>query len=277
MVFRGKEICGLFAVVASVLALLATAGCAWISAAPPEKPGTGTVTVDARRPFAGSPAEKYADGRAGIAAPKARAVRGFTAKEVAETYAWARKVMVAAHLDRPTLAGEKPNAYLRLLDSDERKDFVKNLNSPSMDHNTRILVTSFAPGTAELVGDVIKVSGSMTAKSVASWIVEGGRQLNVVADYRFVYAVRKPGEPEKITRVVVRDRSTIAFYRIGPDKEEFKSVEESEIWVAGADCDRKGGFIYPDYELVVAASGDAVDPYSSDEPSTLVCGQATRI
>lgn len=241
----------------AVLVAAGISGCETVSV--PETPQP-VARIDPRRPFAGSPAERYADGPAGIVPPKARAVRGFSVKDVAAAYSRAKKVLTAAHLDRPTLAGGRPNAFIKLLEPDERKEFVKKLDHRDPNENTRIWVTSFAPGEADLVGKVIKVNGSMKAVSVRSFLPEGGRELEIRYDYRFVYAIRNPSVPKKITRVLVHVSGLYSFYRFFEDDKGIFSVEAGSVAVAGAKCESTDGFIHPDYDPVEATES-AVDPY----------------
>jgi hypothetical protein len=59
-------------------------------------------------PFLGTPAQDYADGSAGIVIPPAHAVGSFSAADVAAAYHKTRKMLIAAHLNVPTLDGGAP-------------------------------------------------------------------------------------------------------------------------------------------------------------------------
>ena len=158
-------------------------------------------------PFLGTPAQSYADGAAGIVIPHARAVGSYSAAEVAAAYRETRGLLIAANLSPPTLAGGAPNAFASMLIRQQRSFFVDRLNHIGLSHgiqkSTRTWVTSFAPGTTQLVGDVIKVHGTMraTAGKNGSYSV-----LQITGDYLFVYAVERPDQPSTLMRVVVRYR-----------------------------------------------------------------------
>lgn len=176
-----------------------------------EKPAV--ITADA--PFAGSPAEKFGDGADAIVIPPAKRVGRFSARDVTHAYRVTKKILVAAYLDRPTLMGGKPVAYARALDPEQRKTFLRLLDHKNQDKNSRSWVVSFGRGEAELVGDVIKVKGSMAARQGKD--ENGDPELWVEYTYRFVYAVRKPGT-DKITRVMAYDKARTEFWRDSPGR-----------------------------------------------------------
>ena len=49
---------------------------------------------------------------------------------------------------------------------------------------------SFAPGSTRLIGSVVKVEGTMSAKSVS---VSGTTALAITVNYVFTYAIEPPG------------------------------------------------------------------------------------
>lgn len=145
-------------------------------------------------PYLGTPAQSYADGSAAIVIPPAHAVGSFSAAEVAAAYRKTKKMLVAANLNGPTLNGGAPDAFANLLIPQERSWFVAHLDKTGVDakgyaKSSRGWVVSFAPGTTQLVGGVIKVHGSMAASAIKSDDVP---VLRVHADYLFVYAVEAP-------------------------------------------------------------------------------------
>ncbi|MEO3860455.1 hypothetical protein [Acrocarpospora sp. B8E8] len=158
--------------------------------------------IDADRPFAGSPSEKFADGADGIVIPGAMPVEGFSFQDVAEAYKTAKELLEAAYLDRSTLLGGHPDAYANLLDPEQRAWFLQGL---VQEKSTRYEVMSFAPGIVDLVGPIIKVQGSMSAISAVD---AGNRKLYVAVEYRFVYAVRPKGRkgPVELVMSYVKDR-----------------------------------------------------------------------
>jgi hypothetical protein len=79
----------------------------------------------------------------------------------------------------PTLAGGAPDAFANLLIPEQRAQFVAGLDRTGVDaqgltRSTRPWITSFAPGTTQLVGDVIKVHGIMAGSTGRNggWHVE---------------------------------------------------------------------------------------------------------
>ncbi|RBQ20425.1 hypothetical protein DP939_11630 [Spongiactinospora rosea] len=242
-------------------------------AVPPE------YTITAEAPFAGSKAETFGDGAAAIVPPEAVKAGAFSRKDVAVAYRTAKKMLVAAYLDRVTLQGGKPQAFARLLGPEQRKDFLKNLDHKDQNKNSRGEVASFAKGQAELVGDVIKVQGKMSAKPRKG--DDGGAELRVTYEYRFVYAVRKPGTG-MITRVMAYDKGAYDFWRDAPGGPlQHWWMGSDERWQAGVECEPDDGFIRPTYPDAaptgVQPSGPVQDAYGEGESSDEDCGSVGDI
>jgi len=171
-------------------------------------------------PFYGTPAFDYADGAAGIVAPRAHAVGTFTAAQVAGAYKTVKELLVASALDQPTLRGERPADFGGLLIKQQRTWFYAHLSQPVRPKAgppwlTRTWVTAFAPDAA-LVGGVIKVTGEpMTASAIH---VSGRLALQVTADSihkimdgrPLAWAVRSNDFSAAQRRTPVRPRASLA-------------------------------------------------------------------
>jgi hypothetical protein len=230
--------------------------------------------MTAADPFAGSPAQSYADGAAAIVAPPAQALSGYSAAEVAAAYLTAKRMLVTANLDPETLRGGSPNAFSALLVNQERTFFVKGLNTIGVGKggyakSTRGWVTSFAPGSTQFVGNVIKVHGIMAATTAFS----GGRHLlRVHADYLFVYPVQRPDEPLTMMRVVVQDVVNVDFAQWDDPGGALEAWWNGESGgAAGSRCDVNDGFIHPAFPNgpadKVRPSGTPINPYSLSAPA----------
>jgi hypothetical protein len=237
-------------------------------------------------PFTGSPADGYADGAAGITIPAAGAHGPYSAAQVQAAYTEVRKLLIASNLDPTTLRGGSPAAFASLLTAQQRTVFTSDLdktglNSDGRLRSTRAWVASFAPGTASLIGPVIKVHGTMSA-GIAQ---DGGREvLRVHLDYVFVYPVEPPGLPADWMRVVARNYSDVDFATWDDPGGAL------EPWLhqwnyggtAGARCGINDGFIHPQYPAGPASkvkpSGTPIDPYNqiAPPPAGDICRAATR-
>lgn len=217
-------------------------------------------TVDAADPFAGSPAVSYPDGVMGITSPSATPTGGLSAHDVAAAYATVRTRLAAAALDRPTLLGGAPDAFVRTLGPDERSYFTRNLDNPDPAQRTRAWVVSFAPRTAELVVPVIKTHGAMSALPTADDHVKG---MTVRLDYLFVYAVRRPGAPSTLERLVARITGEVFFHRTGGSLHTY--TPHWGVAPTPARCDAGDGFIHPAYAdsapETAPATAPRTDPY----------------
>jgi hypothetical protein len=220
-------------------------------------------------PFAGTPAASYADGALGIAIPVARPVGTYSAAQVAAAYRKTQKMLIAAHLDETTLRGGSPGAFAGMLIPQQRTQFISlldriGLTASGSQRSSRTWVTSFAPGIAQLVGKAIKVHGAMYATT--------GRNgsfhvLRVHADYLFVYAVERPGQPATLMRIVVRDVVDVDFaaYTLpGGPLEPWWRPEGGRV--SGARCDVNDGFVHPQFPNgppdKVRPTGTPIDPYN---------------
>ncbi|MDF5755918.1 hypothetical protein [Spongiactinospora sp. TRM90649] len=230
--------------------------------------------IRAEAPFAGSKAEKFGDGAAAIVPPKAAKTGVFSRKDVAAAYQTTKKVLVGAYLDRATLLGGKPSAYAMALMPEQRKDFLKFLDHKDVKKDTRSSVLTFGKGEAELVGDVIKVEGKMSAAPRKD--EDGLPELRVTYAYRFVYAVRKPGT-DQIVRVMAYDKGMVDFWRDtpgGPLRHWIMGSDQS--WYAGVKCtdDR---FLHPAYANEGGGSGLVQDAYNDDSEAAGDCGSVDEI
>jgi hypothetical protein len=243
-------------------------------AIPPVSLGTADAAVGPPAdPFAGTPADSWANGAAGIVTPTAAAHVPYSKSQVAQAFAMTRKLLMAANLDPATLAGGAPSAFAGLLLPAERSTFIADLNKMGTNKqgytlSTRDLVTSFAPGTTTLIGKDIKVHGTMTASAVTG---TGGRaELHVNVDYRFAYAVEPPGKPADWRRVVVIVGGYVTFGDWQSASTSFAPWTELNNSIAGARCDVRDGYVHPAYPggpADTTPKKGVVDPYSTQSPS----------
>jgi hypothetical protein len=235
-------------------------------------------------PFAGTPAEGWADGAAGIVTPPARPVGRFTAGQVAAAYATTRKLLIAANLDRQTLLGGPPTAFAKLLTARQRAAFIagldkKGVNKGGYPLSTRKWVASFAPGSAKLIGNVIKVHGTMSARTLA----ESGRVvLAIEVNYVFAYAIERPHDPTDWMRLLDHQYGSIDFAAWDAPGGALEPWDRTIIGNAGAQCGTTDGYIHPDYPRDRSAdareSGGALNPYSTATSAPgggAVCGRTT--
>ncbi|MFE5143791.1 hypothetical protein ACFRDV_40265 [Streptomyces fagopyri] len=253
------------------------------TAAPSAAPGTPTLD----RPFAGSPAERYADGAAGIVVPEAKPVGPLGKEQVAQALRLTRKLLVGANIDRGTLLGGRPKSALALLDPQQPKmldDVNSWLREPDAKHDPLRLFSRFDPHEVRLVGDVVKTRGRMTFKA--------GTRASVVihADYTFVYPLaRADGKSDEVARTIVRrvldvEVSDPTKYRVTPGRLALLAYDEN---LSNSACFVYDGFLHPRFDSAAPTasagatpSGPAIDPYDrsrglhhSDGES---CGSVSR-
>jgi hypothetical protein len=243
-------------------------------ATPGAQPAVTPALFNPADPFTGTPAAGYADGTAGILIPAAHPVGGYSAIQVRAAYRVVRRFLIAAHLNRTVLAGGSPTAFARLLIPEQRSWFDRNLDKQGIDRHgyarsSRTWLTSFAPGTTDLIGAVIKVHGRMTAVAQGSGT---SRVLSVRADYVFVYPVQQAGgDASTRTRIVARTVLTVQFATWNDPGGPL------EPWVsdvlggpAGGMCGINDGFVHPAFpggpQSPVQPSGAPINPYDQSSP-----------
>jgi len=276
---RGRLITGVIAIVV----LAAAGGFVWLrfshspagsaAGAPPtgsqptgSQPGGGPSPAD---PFVGSEAGTWADGTAGITVPAAKPVGTFTTTQVAAAYAATRQLLVAANLNQQTLRGGAPTAFADLLAKSQRNQFLAGLNTKGTNKggyplSTRKWVASFAPGSAQFIGNVIKAHGTMSAQTAHE---ANGTVLAVQVNYLFAYAVEPPGQPDDWMRVIDHQYGSFDFAHWDTPSGPLEPWDQTIIGNAGIQCGTTDGYIHPAYPSERSSgateSGPAVNPYSS--------------
>ncbi|AMW12406.1 hypothetical protein A4E84_24690 [Streptomyces qaidamensis] len=255
------------------------------STAPTAAPGASdpeTPTLD--RPFAGSPAERWADGEAGIVLPEAKAVGAVSEGRVEEALKLTKRLLVGANLDPKTVRGARPTAALSVLDPKQPElldDLDTGLRSPSEKHDPVTLFSRFDPDEVRPAGDVIKARGRMTFKKGT----QGG--VAVRADYTFVYPVVRADGPTEVTRTVVRRVLDVELadprrYQVTPGRLILMNYDQE---IGNSSCFVNDGYLHPEFSSSRSAgpdpSGPATDPYDRSKPieqgNDGDCGTVTRI
>ncbi|MFJ4820014.1 hypothetical protein [Streptomyces sp. NPDC088801] len=235
------------------------------STAPTAAPGASdpeTPTLD--RPFAGSPALRWADGEAGIVLPEAKSVGAVSADRVEQALKLTKKLLVGANLDPKTVRGARPEAALSVLDPKQPgllDDLGTGLRSPSRKHDPVTLFSRFDPDEVRPVGDVIKTRGRMTFEKGT----QGG--VAVRADYTFVYPVVRADGSTEVTRTIVRrvldvELADATRYQVTPGRLLLMNYDQE---IGNSSCFVNDGYLHPEFSSDASAgpspSGPATDPY----------------
>jgi hypothetical protein len=227
-------------------------------------------------PFSGTPAAKWADGAAGITIPAAKPVQGFSAAQVDDAYQTAKKLLEAAALNQHTLDGEAPTAFADLLTEPQQKQFDSALDKIGVAkdgsvESSRGWIVSFPPGSTKLIGSAIKVTGTMSSRSVP--VPGKDTELYVHVNYLFTYAVEPPKAPADWTRLVAQLDGNIEFGDWIGSNVSFTPWWNVGIGVAGARCGMDDGFQHPQFPSgppsSVQPTGAPINPYSlNNKPGT---------
>jgi hypothetical protein len=235
-------------------------------------------------PFAGSPADGFAAGAAGLVPPAPHAVGGYSRAQVRRAYLTVQRLLTAADLNQATLLGGSPRAFARLLTRQQRRIFTRHLartglTSRGASRSTRAWVASFAPGSVQFAGNVIKVHGTMRA-TAATTSPGPVHVLRVTVDYLFVYAVERPGMPSTRTRVILRDTRYIDFGHWDSLSGPLQPWWDVHPSVAGVQCASTDGYLHTDFRQApdgrARPTGAPVDPYNQSAPPPPGCRTVTR-
>ncbi|KOV93472.1 hypothetical protein ADK65_32615 [Streptomyces sp. NRRL B-1140] len=245
-------------------------------ASDPEKP-----TLD--RPFAGSPALRWADGAAGIVLPEAKAVGPVSEDRVQQALKLTKQLLVATNLDPKTVRGARPAAVFSLLDPKQPELFGElnsMLRSPSREHDPVTVFSRFDPDEVRPAGDVIKVRGRMTFEKGS----QGG--VAVRADYTFVYPLVRADGPPEVARTIVRrvldvELADPSRYRVTPGRLLLVKYDQE---IGNSSCDVYDGYLHPGFPSSRSEgpdpSGPTVDPYDRskdiEQGDGGHCGTLTR-
>ncbi|WP_114033246.1 hypothetical protein [Sphaerisporangium album] len=224
---------------------------------------TNKEIIDPERPFANSPSEHFGDGPKGIVIPAAQAVKGYSKKDVETAYKTSKELLVAAYLDPKVLVDGRTDGFADMLDPEQRKHFLKDLDNKDPSKNTRGWVTSFAPGFVDLVGDVIKVKGTISAISA---VEDGDRQINVLWDYRIVYAVRPKGKSTPVDRTMQHVKGAFQFWRDEPKGKLRHWIGDTSYETFNSLCEPDDDFLRPDFYSNGGGTGPEDDPYDEASP-----------
>jgi hypothetical protein len=218
-------------------------------------------------PFAGTPAGQWADGAAGIVIPAAKPVGPFSAAQVGAAYAVTKRLLIAETLDKQTLAGGAPTAFADLLTPSARSQFLSGLNvrgayRTGQSRSSRSYVESFAPGTAELIGQVIKVKASMRAQTYRQ---SGMLVLAVNVSELATYPIERPGDPSTWMRVVADVYGFFSFAHWDNQSGSLQPWEQTIVANSGVQCPMTDGWLHPAYpslRAVPAPGHDGGSPYT---------------
>ncbi|WP_405880252.1 MULTISPECIES: hypothetical protein [unclassified Streptomyces] len=266
--------------------------------AAPSSAAPDTPTLD--RPFAGSPAERWADGAAGIVVPKATPVGSLTRAQVATALEQTKALLVGANLNPRTLRGERPAAAIATLDPKQPgmlDDVNSWLRAPDKKHDPLLLFSRFDPDEVRLVGDVVKTRGRITFKA--------GKHASVAihADYTFVYPLTPAGKAAsgtptaaasggssggstEVARTIVRrvldvEVSDPRKYQVTPGKLSILRYDQD---LGNTACGIYDGFLHPQFSSSdptgAAPTGPTTDPYDRsrdiEHSGTESCGTLSR-
>jgi hypothetical protein len=202
-------------------------------------------------PYAGTPAENFAVGSAGIVLPPVDDLPGMTSEQINAALIQVKHALEASHLDPRMLQHRDPSPLLDLLAPDSASVVAGRLGTG--DYGTTLI--RLAPGA--VLADTPRVNGQMTYSRV-DW--RGTPALSVVTNYVWAYAFAKP---EGV--VVVHSETTWMFPLVNdlrPTSRGMYLGRTSGYW-HGMDCAAAAkGFTAPAPKVDHAANPG----YSDNDP-----------
>lgn len=230
----------------------------------------GTVDfeeVDRDAPFAGSPAADYGTG---FDTPEPEAQGDFTAEQVGWALDRTRLLLETVYLDTDAVFGEDNSEFTSLLTGQALEWYMDHLGHEDFELDSRHVPFNLTPGTAEPIGDEVRVDGRMWAEATRD--DTGWDYLAVHTEFVIVHPVARPGDPVS-TRLVTSHFGEVSFYDPG--------VGELEAWpnwwrfVAPVHCEQTHTYspAYADERPQGdAPQGRVQDPYDIDAEPQEECG-----
>ncbi|MEH1013810.1 hypothetical protein V6U90_11965 [Micromonospora sp. CPCC 206060] len=208
-------------VVGGLLVLALLAGVGWIGYRVRQHFGTGPTAVAAtptagpdgspapgsdaehwaryRDRWAGTPAQTFPSGAAGIVLPPAHAVGPYTAAQVRDGLALVRRALVEARLGPRMLAGDN-GPFLALMAPDARADLRKEFtNAVALNYATRI-----GGKTRWVRTETPRVKGTVTYRPTVDEY--GVRVLEITTNFVWVYPFDVPATDPRDALVVMHDK-----------------------------------------------------------------------
>jgi hypothetical protein len=211
--------------------------------------------VDPTDSFARTAAARYPKGAAGITLPPAKAVKGFTAKEVAAALQKVRAVLIAGRLDHTMLVDHKPAKLLAMLAPRSRADTATWFKTDAFLN----IATWIAPSAKLDPKQQIRVSGRVT---YASKMVDEIQTLRVTTNFVWAYPFLGPDQPI----AVMHDEIVWEF--TDPDDVQPSDrgmwLAEADSYMAMMDCAlAEKGLLAPGYL-------EAADPQATENPDAFL-------
>jgi hypothetical protein len=212
-------------------------------------------TIEPGDSFADTAAAQYPKGAAGITLPPAKAVKGFTAKEVGAALQKVRGALIAGRLDNTMLVGHKPAKFLALLAPPSRSHTANWFKTDDFSS----VATRIAPSAKLDPKQPPRVSGRVT---YASKMVDQIQTLRVTTNFIWAYAFLGPDRPI----AVLHDEVVWDF----PDPDDVQPSDrgmwlgDAESYMAMMDCAlAEKGLLAPGYV-------EAADPQDTEDPDAFL-------
>lgn len=191
---------------------------------------TSDATAEPSGPFDGTPAARYPRGEAGFVMPKAKPVKGWTAKQVAAALVKVRGVWIAMYLDRRSLVDHDPSKVLAAMAPGSRKYARERYRDPANPEPAVLIADS-----VRLSDETPRVKGRTTVRAGTD---DGLRTLEIVTNYVIVYPFDVPDRGPRSRIAIVHKQITWQVYRDGDVRASARGVwlVESKGYTANIDC-----------------------------------------
>jgi hypothetical protein len=209
--------------------------------------------------YAGTEADGFPSGEAGIVLPAAVKTGQFSASEVSGDLDVVRRALIASRLDPAVLVHNDPSAFLALIAPDDRKDVQTAVGKPeALNFMTRI-ATAWT-----LRPDPIKVKGTITVGTTIT--TNGVHELTVTTSFVWVYpfagSLLWPGD-----HLVVAHDTVVWAFPASADTNKGSVgmwLRDYQAVYTNADCDLLGqgvvGLAAPESDPGPTSTYDEYDP-----------------
>ncbi|GAB3736164.1 hypothetical protein [Nocardiopsis nanhaiensis] len=168
--------------------------------------------VDRDDPFAGTEADDYAEDFETPEAASVGEVGEYPGDRVQEAYDMTAEYLEAVYLEHDAVFDEDNSEFTALLTEQALDWYLEHHGHEDPDLDSRHVPFNLAPNTAEPIGDVVKVDGSMWAETDRDEL--GQDYLAVHTEYTIVHPVARPGASASV-RLVTSHYGEVSFYDPG--------------------------------------------------------------
>jgi len=203
-------------------------------------------------PFAGTPADGFPEGAAGIVAPSARSIAGWPSQRVSAALALVTQALIDTRISPTLVRDHNPADFFKLIAPRQQDALQRELDSGV----AAAYISQLANGVTLISSP--RAKGTMTYHTTTN--AQGTNLLEITSSFVWVYPVAPTAERPNASLIVVHDRVVwqIADPATVPASDVGLWLGDAQSYAANVDCDTfAAGFLAP--TAAAAATNPVLD------------------